>query len=323
MPQKVAAMTQIRRATILINPAARGVRPGFDGAPLVRDLARQGVEATVSITGSPEEGTQAAAAAAARGDDVAFVIGGDGSLRTAAAGLAHTSTALAAIPAGTVNVFARETGIPDGLRAAVDSHLTGQRVRMDLGNADGQRFLLMAGIGWDAEIVRRVPSQLKRYVGDFAYIIQGARMLPGLRPRNARWTFAGSTVEEPLALMVLGNTRLYGGRIDFTPRAFADDGSLDMVALCPERLWDGVRLAAKLAARSLTDDRHVIEQRVATISLETPGLGVQLDGDFAGETPMRFSVDAGALLVSVPGGELPAIFSQRTAACADSASAPG
>ena len=130
----------------------------------------------------PLEAIREAAQSATRGDDLLFVIGGDGSVRDAALGLAGSNTALAAVPAGTVNIWAKEAGIPNGLRAAVDAHITGQSVHIDLGRAAGQCFLLMAGIGWDAQVARNVAPWLKRHLGDIAYIIQAGWMLPQLRP---------------------------------------------------------------------------------------------------------------------------------------------
>jgi diacylglycerol kinase (ATP) len=295
-------------ATVLVNPAARRVREGSDGGRIVRYLAQRGVEARLVVPGSPGDAARSAEESAARGDDLLFVAGGDGSLRDAALGLAGSATAIAAVPLGTVNILARELGIPRGLEAALDAHLGGQSVHMDLGRADGRCFLLMAGVGWDAEVARRVSYSLKRRVGDLAYVLQAAWMLPRLRPADALWSAGGERFQEPLAWMILGNTRLYGGRIRVTGEAAVDDGELDVIALCPDDIVDGARLALKVATGRVRNDARVLERRTNEIRLETPGIPVQLDGDYVAETPMTFSVDAGALLVSVPAGPLPAIF---------------
>ena len=303
-------MTEPRSATVLVNPAARGVSERFDGSRIVRYLGRRGIEARLTVPSAPLEAIREAAQSATRGDDLLFVIGGDGSVRDAALGLAGSTTALAAVPAGTVNVWAKEAGIPHGLRAAVDAHITGQSVHIDLGRAAGQCFLLMAGIGWDAQVARNVAPWLKRHLGDLAYVTQAGWMLPQLRPTPTRWRAAGEWMEEPLAWMVLGNTRLYGGRIHLTPDAAIDDGKLDLIALCPRNVLEGARLAAKVAVAHFRDDPRVFEQRSHEVHIETPGLPVQMDGDFAGETPMTFSADPAALLVSIPGGRLARIFTR-------------
>lgn len=302
-------MTMQRRATLIVNPAARGVPRRFDPARVAAYLATRGVHAEVAVPPTPAGATEAARAAAEQGHDLCFVIGGDGSLRQAAEGLAGSGTALAAVPAGTVNIWAREAGIPRGIRAAIDCHLGGQVVPMDLGRADGHAFLLMAGIGWDAEIAAAVNPAWKRAAGDLAYILEGLLHLPALRTRRTRWRADGALCEETLAWMVLGNTRLYGGRIRLTPGARIDDGLLDAVAFCPHGPGETLAMAARVLAGQRRG-QHIVAGRFAEVAVETPGLPVQLDGDPVGETPMTFRAERGALLVSLPAGPLPDLWGE-------------
>lgn len=303
-------MTGLRRGTVLMNPAARGVNKDFDGTRLTRYLGRRGVECGLVLPSSAAEATAKAREAAERGDDILFVVGGDGSVRDAALGLAGSETALAAVPSGTVNIWAREAGIPRGMRAAIDAHLEGQSVHVDLGRAGKHCFLLMAGVGWDAEIVARVNPRLKRAAGDIAYMLQAAWLAPGLRPRRTRWVTPAGPFEDDLAWMVLGNTRLYGGKVHLTPGAVIDDGQLDVIAFCPRGFGETLRLAGKVALGRREDPR-IVHLHTPELTIETAGLGVQLDGDYVGETPMTFSVEPGALLVSVPGGALAPIFARE------------
>lgn len=299
-----------RRATILVNPEARHSIRRFDPEAALEFLGGRGFQVRLAVPASAAQAADAARATAERGDEFLFVVGGDGSLRAVAMGLAGSATALAAVPTGTVNIWARETGLPlDSWEAALECHLSGQVLPVDLGRADGHCFLLMAGVGWDAAVAKRVPSRLKRRLGDIAYILQAAGMLPQLRPSPAHWTIDGEAREGRLAFMVIGNTRLYGGMVQFTKSAYADDGLLDVLALCPGSIVDGARLSMKTLTGRLGGDHHAFESRARSVSIETPGIPVQLDGDFVGETPMEFSIDPGALRVSLPAGPLPAIFS--------------
>ncbi|MGH2610847.1 MAG: diacylglycerol/lipid kinase family protein, partial [Tepidiformaceae bacterium] len=187
--------------------------------------------------------------------------------------------------------------------------LAGRTVCVDLGRADGRPFLLMASAGWDAGIVRDVSLGLKRRIGDLAYGVRAALAMPRLRPTPAQWEIDGTRHHGSLALMVVSNTRLYGGRVRFTPLALADDGQLDVVALCPDGPLDVARMSGRLLMRRVAGDGHVQAARAAAVVLETAGIPVQLDGDYAGETPVRFSVDPGALTVSIPAGAQPEILS--------------
>lgn len=298
--------TPYTSATVLVNPAARGIQRA-DPDRLARYLRKQGLRTTLVVPDSPDAATAAAGEAAVRGDELLFVLGGDGSLRDAALGVAGSGTAVAAVPVGTVNIWAKEAGIPHGVRAAVDAHLGGQVQRIDLGRANGSCFLLMASVGWDAEVARRVNPGWKRKLGDVAYMLEAARTLPRLRPVRTRWRTT-TAHEDGVALMVISNTRLYGGLVKFAPGALADDGLLDVVALCPTNAFETARLSARLALARVGDDVRTIVERAEEVHVETPALPVQLDGDYFGETPMTFRVDRGALLVSVPAGPLPAII---------------
>lgn len=305
-----------RSATLIINPAARRVAKGFEASRVVSYLERRGLKVTCAEPSSAMEATRSARAAAWRGDALVFALGGDGTLRDVAEGLAGSGTALAALPGGTVNIWCREAWIPRGLRAAVDAHLEGQVVRMDLGCADKRAFLLMASLGWDAAIAHCVSPHLKRRLGDYAYIVEAFRQLPRLRTVHARWRAGLITMDRQLAMMVVSNTRLYGGRVRFTPGSTAVDGLLDVVALCPRSPLDVPRLAAKAMLRRLSKDGAVVSDRLAAMTVETPGIPYQLDGDYAGETPVTFSVDAGALAVSVPAGALPPVLRRASGAAA-------
>lgn len=290
-----------------MNPAARRAAR-LDPEAAVRRASEWGLETSLVIPGSAVEFALAAREAAAEGIDLLFVAGGDGTLRLAAGELAGSPTALAAIPIGTANVWARETGIPSAWARAIDAHVLGQRITIDLGRAGDEPFILMAGIGWDAAIASRVRPGLKRRVGPLAYALEALRALPRLTPGPIDVALDGRDVHGDWGLVIVGNTRLYGGLVEFTRDALATDGRLDLVAIGPHRRGQGVAQALRLAAHRLAGTDAVYLARAATIDVTTPGLPLQLDGDVIGETPVLLCVDPGALRVSVPPGPLPPVL---------------
>lgn len=291
-------------ATIVANPHARGMRR-FDAARALRQLERRGLAPRLELPDSPRGTADAARAAAERGDAFVFALGGDGTARLAAGALAGADTALAVLAGGTANVWAAEAGIPRSFPRAIAAHLDGQRVGMDLGRANGEPFLLMAGIGWDAQIAAGVPPTLKRRLGVLAYVLRGAPMLPGLRARPLAWAADGARGDAPTGLIVASNTRLYGGILVFSPRANARDGALDLCLFEPRTAGDALRHAAKVLARRHGGDARVRQLRTARFAVETPGVPVQVDGDVVGETPLTLTVERGAVCMSVPRGPLP------------------
>lgn len=290
-------------ASILFNRFARGAGR-FDADAAIRYLEGRGVRTHLEVPQTPEATTAAARTAAERGDDLVFVVGGDGTLRLAAGGLAGSESALAALPGGTANVWVKEAGIPGGFRTAIDAHLSGRRLAMDLGRANEEPFLLMAGIGWDAEIASSVSPRLKRRLGTLAYVVHGLRMLPTLRTTAVEWSVGGSSGQADAALIVASNTRVYGGVLMFAPDARATDGELDIRLFTPRGWGETARLAVEVLARRADSDARVHQLRASCFAVGTPGLLVQVDGDVIGETPTTLTVQRQALHVSVPSGSV-------------------
>jgi len=100
--------------------------------------------------------------AAARGADVIFVWGGDGTVQRCIDAVAGTGTAVAILPAGTANLLAMNLQIPDDLPEAVRIGLHGDRRRMDTGSVNGEHFTVMAGAGFDARMISEAPAATTR-----------------------------------------------------------------------------------------------------------------------------------------------------------------
>ena len=294
-------------ATIVANPRARGLRR-FDGERALRLLEARGYEARLELPDSPAGTAAAAARAAERGDAFVFVLGGDGTVRLAAGAVAGSESALAVLPGGTANVWAKEAAIPRHPMKALAAHLDGQRAAMDLGRADGEPFTLMAGIGWDARIAATVSPALKRRLGVLAYVLHGLPMLAKLRTSEVAWEADGEAMAARAGLIVLSNTRLYGGIIKFSPEANARDGLLDACIFTPRNVGEALRHALRVVAGRHRGDAGAQELRTARFEIATPGLPVQLDGDVVGETPVTLTVERGALRMSVPAGPLPPVL---------------
>ena len=288
------------RAVLIYNPAARGV-PAIDTLEAaLDDLA--GWETSLEATERAGHATELARAAAERGVDVAIACGGDGTVNEVANGLAGSSTALAVVRGGTANVWAKEIHLPRKPAAAIALLANGERRTIDLGRAGERYFLLMAGLGFDSAIVRKMSSVWKRRLGAAAYLLFGIRASLTYRSTEPELLFDGETAAEPLYWLLLGNTRNYGGLLNITNRARADDGQLDLFLLRKGGLlrlaWIGLwAIFGRHQSRP-----EVLYRTVRSLDVRTAGLPVQVDGEYVGETPMRFEVVPAALQVIVPRG---------------------
>lgn len=181
------------RLLLVVNATASSVTPRAR-VVIAKALAADH-EVVVADTDQRGHATRLAQDAARRGVDAVVVLGGDGTLNEAANGLAGSSTALAALPGGSTNVFARTIGLPNDpieatgqLLAALEA---GRRERVGLGSVNGRYFLFHLGVGFDAAVVERVERRghLKRRLGHawFAWNVLGAwlRHYDRSRPRFA------------------------------------------------------------------------------------------------------------------------------------------
>lgn len=277
----------------------------------LRALERRGWGVDLRETLAPQHATMLAAAAAASHTGTVLVAGGDGTINEAVNGLAGSQTALAVLPAGTVNVWAREVGVSGDPARAVALIDGGARVRIDLGLAGRRYFLLLASAGVDAAAARVVAATASQPWKQAAYMAAGLRDLFRRGGRTISFTIetrgaGGETVETgtwQTLVAVAGNTRLYGGYLHVTPNARLDDGLLD---LCVYR-GSGAPALAQHACRTLLG-RHltapqVVYRRAVRVRLDSPSpVPVEVDGEYAGTTPVTFAAVPRALTVVVPRG---------------------
>lgn len=290
-----------RRVCLIQNPASgrRGSTRDLEAA--LHWLRSRGWQVERRQTRHPGHARELAADAAARGVEVTLVCGGDGTINEAVNGIAGTGTALAIIPAGTVNLWAKEMGIPRQARAAVRLLEAGERRRVDLGRANGRYFLMLASAGADSRAVQAVTPARKRRWGRSAYLIVGLYELVRHGGRQMTVTVDGERFRGRMLTVIAGNTRLYGGVVRATYRAQIDDGLLDLCIYGGRhrRMLAWHALWTSLQRHDLK--RNVVYRRARRIRIESEQpLPLQLDGDPFGATPAEIEVVEGGLLVIVP-----------------------
>lgn len=311
--QRATFWAERREALIIVNPAAHNTPKRTRLQEADDWLRAQGWRAEWQETSGPGDATSIAAQGAEGGVPLVLVIGGDGTLREAAAGLLGTDTALAQIPAGTSNLWAREVGIKRRPVRAVEQAVTGERRKIDVGMAGAQTFLLMAGYGIDAAVTQNVSLDVKGRVGAAAYALASVREAVRYRGTNMTLRFDAEEIEGHVLMLIAGNTRLYAGITQITPEAVVDDGFLDVRAYMGRGRIDLIRFALQTLFRRHRGSGRVVYRRVRELHMdwEHP-LPLQLDGDPYPESPNHVRVVPGSLWVAVPAGLKIPLFGEPT-----------
>jgi YegS/Rv2252/BmrU family lipid kinase len=305
------------RAAVIVNTKAR---QGADGLDAIRErLTAAGLTlASVQAVEDPATLPDLVRAAVRDGVDRVVVGGGDGTLSAAAGVLAGERAALAVLPLGTANDFARGLGLPTDLAEACTLAAAGVVREVDVACAGGRPFLNAATFGLSSAATRRLSDDLKKKLGPLAYPVStfGEAMSP--TPFHARILADGQAHELDVLQVVVGNGRYHGGGTVVAPDAQNDDRHLDLWALASasepdaeggagDRLKDLARLAR--VAMLLRRGRHVehpavLHLRARRLAIETdPPQDLDADGEGAGTTPVVFTVSPARLRVVVPPAE--------------------
>lgn len=265
---------------LIWNPRA-GQRRARRALPEVRRILESGFELALEPTTDPEHGREVGRRAVAERLDALFVLGGDGSLRVAASVLAGSGVALGALPGGTTNVVAGALGLPADPVAAARALLTAEPTLLDLGQSNGEPFLMQLSGGLDAQVMAHVDLRTKKWLGKGAVAIAGLR--EWFRYRFPRFTFEidGETARTVEATgFVVANLPQYAGQFTIVPGASAFDRRLDLLLFHGRRRRDAVGFAFDLARGRHLARRDVEVRSFRELRLVSPAaLQLQADGD--------------------------------------------
>lgn len=279
-------------------------------------------------TDQDDLGASAAAAALADKPDVVLVAGGDGTVRAVAETLLASGTPLALLPLGTGNLLARNLRLPlNDSEGSVAAAFAGRIREVDvaiaeLENENGERhthtFLVMAGIGLDAEMAEKTSGQAKDRLGWFAYVAPIARSVIANRLFHLDYRIDEGRARSAQAhTVIVGNCGTLTGNMLLIPGAEVDDGRLDVVMMRPKGPFGwaqiGTRLTIQGVAHRSRFGRHLLRHAPDIQSLayaqggrfeahfRTPH-SIELDGDSFGlVSRARITIRPRALRIRVGG----------------------
>jgi YegS/Rv2252/BmrU family lipid kinase len=291
-----------RRLALLVNPAAAGGKALAAVEPATQELRRLGAEFRVVETASGEHAKREARAAAANGETT-VALGGDGLVGTLAGAICGSGAALAIIPAGRGNDFARVLEIPNDPAEAARTAATGDTRLLDVGEVDGKSFVGIASVGFDSD-ANRIANEAKLVKGNLVYAYAALKALAKWKPAHFEFTIDGEKHEVTGYSVGVCNSKAYGGGMYAAPQAELDDGLLDVITCgdTPKRRFL-FRTLPKVFKGTYLEDPWItcFTARTVEVSADRP-FTMYADGDPLAELPATVRIRPAALHVVVPRG---------------------
>lgn len=287
-----------RKISLIYNPKAGSLGGGGGRvSQLVEALAARGLRVEPRATEAAGDATRLAHEAVREGADTLIVCGGDGTINEAAQGAVGSETLLAVWPCGTANVLAKEMRLPRRADALAELIAARRSRTVSVGRAssydsDWQRyFLLMAGVGLDATVIKAVNPEFKKRWGLAAYWVAGFRTL-------AEWpltpfALALDSERHDATFAIIANAANYAALFTIAPQARMDEGQLDVCIFNSYSRLSYLGYAALAVTGSHTLSPQVVYRKTAEVLAEAQAevgaaVPVQLDGELVGALPMRF-----------------------------------
>lgn len=305
---------KLGRISIIANPVSGRGGVSRALASTCQCLEREGFSVTAFETRAAGDAARLSAEARRTGAEALVVIGGDGTVREAAAGLLratdegpdHATPPILVIPTGTENILAKYLGLtaaPDQVARVLRE---GRTLAIDVGLANGSPFLLVAGAGFDAEVVRRLTAERGGHINYASYIHPLWRTFWSFRQPYLQVDADGATVFRGQGMVFVGNVPRYAVGLRLLHKADPSDGLLDLcIFSCRGRL-SLLRHAINVLLRRHVKSRGVTYLQAKSVTVRPaedvrPGdrldpprraapVHVEIDGDLAGELPMTFEM---------------------------------
>jgi YegS/Rv2252/BmrU family lipid kinase len=285
--------------TLLVNPHSAHGRTLKLLPKVEQELDALRIPFRVERTRSLEQGVERALRAV-EANEVPVVISGDGLVGAIGGAMAGSETPLGIVPGGRGNDLARVLGIPNDPVAAVAVLAAGETRRIDVGEANGERFLGIVSVGFDSEC-NRLANEVRFLRSNLVYVYSLFRTLVGWKP--ARFTIRAG--EERMRIsgysISVANNSTYGGGMRIAPDAKLDDGLFDIVAVGEVGKLRFVGNLPKVFKGTHVNDEEVRVFRAQRLELSASRpFPVYADGEHLTDLPATLRMLPRALSVIVP-----------------------
>lgn len=278
----------------------------FDGGldELRSVLVHEGVEPLWYEVPKSKKAPGAARKAVEEGADLVFVWGGDGTVQRCVDELVDDEVPIAILPAGTANLLANNLGVPLTLPEAVRCGLHGRRRRLDVGTINGEHFMVMAGAGLDALMIRDADRGLKDKAGRLAYVWTGLRHVRSSKVQMEVKVDGDAWFDGEASCVLVANVGTIVGGLSPFERAEPDDGVLELGVVEAEGALEWARVVGRMAIGKVEGSplTRTTSARKITVRASRK-VAYELDGGDRGKArKIKIRIRPGAVRICVPAG---------------------
>lgn len=292
---------RIQRVHLIVNPHS-----GYGGNHIkLRQLREAAARAEIDVveytTRCAGDATRYAREQLPPHTQAVLVWGGDGTVNEVINGVSGRDIPVLPCPIGTENLLAKELHIPSGPNQIVRVLQAGQVVESDVGVINGRNFMLIVGIGFDGEVVRRLSATRTGHISHLSYFWPIWRTFWEHNFPRLRIVADGEEIINDYGLAFVGNTSRYSVGLRICRDAEYDDGLLDLVVFhCRQRTSLVLHAAwTLLRLHPLKGDVTYRKFRKAVIETDS-SVSCQVDGDPGPKTPLNVSVASERVHLMVP-----------------------
>ncbi|MUL36365.1 YegS/Rv2252/BmrU family lipid kinase [Gloeocapsopsis dulcis] len=292
-------------ACLIFNPVAGQSDPEQDLAQ-IRGILEAEINLDIRFTTEDKGADEIAKEAIAQGATTIIASGGDGTLSTAAAALVGKNIPLGIISRGTANAFAAALELPNTIEAACQTILGGATRVVDAARCNNLPMVLLAGIGFEAETVKRADREAKNRFGIMAYIMAGLQELREMESFEAEIETEDKIITVTASAVTVANAAPPTSILAQGPAGVVfDDGLLDVTVIAPASRAGAIAASYHLLQTALNENAAQREDigylRTKRVIVRTdPPQKVVLDGELIGDTPIDVECVPGGLTIFVP-----------------------
>lgn len=301
----VASLTKFRIAHLIFNPVS-GQGNSAQDLLLIRKLLEPYLKLQVTFTEKDIPTQHLTSQAIATVPDLVIASGGDGTISSVATALVNTDVPLAVIPRGTANAFASALGIPHNIRGACNAIISGKTRRVDTALCNDTTMVLLAGIGYEAEMVAKAPREAKKRWGALAYIMAAIQQFTIQQLFEAELEVDGVKSKFQAGAITLANAAPIGSLLaQGFGKVKSNDGLIEAMVYVPSSKIQAIQAFTHLLEaglfRKATNREDIICAKAQKIKVKTnPPQKVVVDGEMIGTTPVEVECIPNALKIVVP-----------------------